>query len=145
MGRVTRRAASALLMILASPAIASSHSWELVGRTYNSVGFLNRSRIVSANGVKLVALVRISTQPADDGWKEVEEQLAMHCTTGMIEDLGSTLLDLHGNRESRPGTFKSKAGALSALDRSLFTAVCSGRAGLMVSPEAWLHAHGRSE
>lgn len=145
MDRLALGALSALLLTLAYPSMASSHSWELVGRTYDSVGFINRSRIVSEKGVKLVAVIRISTQPPDDGWKEVEEQLAIDCTTGMIEDRGSTLLDLRDNRESHPGTFKSRVSALSSLYRSLFTAVCKGRAGLKITPEAWLHNHGRTE
>jgi hypothetical protein len=66
------------------PAIASAVTWELAGRTYNSAGFIDRSHIVSRNDAKLVALMCISAQLANDGWKEVEQQLAIRAGAGRI-------------------------------------------------------------
>jgi hypothetical protein len=134
--------AATLLLLISLPAAVSAESWELVGRTYNSAGFIDRSRIVSTNGAKLLSLVRISAQPVEDGWKEVRQQLAINCATTLIEDRGSTVYDVDGRGEHYPGAFRSKASATTALYRSLFEAVCKDRKGLTVTnPQAWVRSH----
>jgi hypothetical protein len=143
--RMTLTAAGAV-MLASLPAIACAETWELVGRTYNSTGFVDRSRIVSKNDAKLVALLRISAQPADDGWKEVEQQLAINCATDMIEDRGSTVLEVSGRRANYPPAFRSKVSATTALYRSLFETVCHGKKGLIVAdPPAWVRSHRVSD
>jgi hypothetical protein len=142
MHRITLRAAGAVLLA-SLPAIACAETWELVGRTYNSAGFVDRSRIVSKNDAKVVALLRISAQPLDDGWKEVEQQLAINCATDMIEYRGTTVL-VSGRRANYPPAFRSQVSATTALYRSLFETICHGKKGLTVAdPPAWVRSHRR--
>jgi hypothetical protein len=104
----TRLAASWILWALASAAFAAPvGKWQVVGKTYNSVMFLDLGSIRESGGTKLLRVMRVSGQPSSDGWNTVTQQLRIGCAAKTLDDLGSTITKRDGSKSLSPPALTS--------------------------------------
>lgn len=120
---------------IAAPAPAGK--WQLVGKTYNSVMFLDLSS-VGAEATKSVRVMRVSGQPDSDGWRSVTQQIRVGCADKSFVDEGSTTEKANGAQERSPPAMKSMTVPTRGVYSDLFETVCHDRRGVVVTdPQAW--------
>jgi hypothetical protein len=142
--RVAARVALAMLLVIQSSVVAAAVHWQLVGTTYNSVTFLDRSSIVRAGAIRSVTVLRISGQPRADGWSNVTQRVAVDCAGRRFLDKGSMIRNADGSTKTFPATSAHRDVPSRGVFAQLFEAVCGGRRGAMVSdPIDWTRRNFR--
>jgi hypothetical protein len=137
-------AAVAIAAGLPSSAVAGPARWQLVGTTYNSVAFLDRGSLSMAGGAGTATVMRVSGQPASDGWQSVTQQIGVDCAARRFADKGSAIEQADGSivRYGASGAYQPVPSRGVFLD--LYEATCQNRGGTMVAdPRAWTRANFR--
>jgi hypothetical protein len=142
MGRATiARSCIILALALAAPAMAAPAAgprWQLVGKTYNSVAFVDRTSMAGSGPTRLVRVMRVSGQPDKDGWLSVNQQLRVGCADRVFGDEGSIVENADGSQRAYPPTPAIQPVPARGMFKSLFEAVCQGAPGPLVEdPKAW--------
>jgi hypothetical protein len=97
------------LMALAALAASGGGNWQLAGKTYNSVAFVDMTSVRAAGSARTFTAMRVSGQPAKDGWRSVVQKLRVDCGTRIFDDGGSVIEQSDGSRKTYPG-FGAKQG-----------------------------------
>lgn len=127
-----------VLAASAAPAAAAPSKWQLAGKTYNSVAFVDLNSVFSEGGMKSFTAIRVSGQPKSDGWRKVVQRLRVNCSTRIFEDAGSRIEKNDGTIVNYPGSGASQKAVSRGVFFDMFEVVCSGRSGTRVTdPEAW--------
>ena len=120
----------------ASPATASD--WRLAGTTYNSVAFVDLASVAGNGSDKSFTAIRVSGQPAKDGWKTVVQRLKVDCATRIFVDFGSVIEQHDGTLKNYPASGASQKAASRGVFSDMFEIVCGGRSGTHVAdPKIW--------
>ena len=127
-----------LLLAGASPAAAAD--WRLAGTTYNSVAFIDMASVADRGSGKTFTALRVSGQPAKDGWKTVVQKLHVDCRTRIFIDAGSVIEQADGSIRKYPGIGASQKAMSSGVFYDMFEILCGGRAARSIAdPRAWTH------
>ena len=76
---------------------ACGSDWRLAGTTYNSAAFVDLASVAGAGPAKSFTAMRVSGQPAKDGWRTVVQKLTVNCDTRMFVDAGSRIEQADGS------------------------------------------------
>jgi hypothetical protein len=126
------------LMIVSAPAHAGAHSWELVGKTYNSVAFLDRESTETVGSVQIVTVMRVSGQPTKDRWRSTTQQIRVDCATGTMGDAGSIVEGTDGSENAYGPTPATRTVPTRGIFADLYQSVCHERQGIKLSdPKSW--------
>ena len=135
-----RLAIGGLCLVAAST--ASAADWRVAGMTYNSVAFVDVASIRASGAGKAFTAMRVSGQPAKDGWSHVMQKLTAICGTGIFLDAGSVITQADGSVKRYPGSGASQKAVSSGVFHDMFDIVCGGRKAKSVAdPKAWTRAN----
>lgn len=124
--------------IASAPAAAAPPQWQLAGKTYNSVAFVDMSSVSGKGASKQFTAMRVSGQPGKDGWSTVVQKLSVNCDTRIFIDAGSRIEKPDSTAISYPGIGATQRAVSSGVFFDLFELVCAGRPGLKVAdPKSW--------
>lgn len=126
------------LFLATAPADAATADWQLAGKTYNSVAFVDLSSVASDGPKKSFTAMRVSGQPKSDGWRSVVQRLSVNCSTRMFDDAGSRIEKNDGTAVSYPGFGATQKAVSRGVFFDMFEVICSGRGGTRVTdPKSW--------
>lgn len=130
--------AAALLMVVDQAGATPQSVWQVVGATYNSVAFVDRSSIQRGAFVHHVRTLRVSGQPRSDGWSTAAETILIDCGTRMIAHGGLIITKPNGKQRTyRPAGAKRTAPGRGIFAK-LYQAVChGGPATTVADPKEW--------
>lgn len=135
-----RRASLFLVAVLAAsaPAKAAIPNWQIAGKTYNSVAFVDVNSIVNDGRIKSFTAIRVSGQPQSDRWRSVVQRLRVDCFTRMFDDGGSRIEKTDGTVENYPASGASQRAVSRGVFFDMYQIVCGGREGSsVVDPQSW--------
>jgi hypothetical protein len=136
--------ALAVAVALPQPAAAAGSDWQIAGKTYNSVAFLDLGSVSGGREARTFTAMRVSGQPDKDGWSNVVQQLTVDCETRIFVDAGSRIEKSHGTVLTYPGSGASQRAVSRGVFFDMYEIVCSGRGGTRVSdPLQWTRANFR--
>jgi hypothetical protein len=125
-------------LVFSAAATAARPSWQLAGKTFNSVAFVDMNSIVGDGTLKDFTAIRVSGQPASDGWTSVVQKLQVNCDTRLFFDGGSRIEQSNGTFISYPGSGASQKAVTRGVFFDMFEIVCAGRRGASVAnPKEW--------
>ena len=82
--------------------------------------------------------MRVSGQPAKDGWRRVVQKLTVNCDTRIFNDGGSRIEQADGSVKSYPGFGATQRAMSSGIFFDMYQIVCEHRAARPVAdPQAW--------
>jgi hypothetical protein len=124
--------------VLADPAAASPNRWQMAGKTYNSVAFVDMNSVSRNGALTDFTAMRVSGQPASDGWSSVFQRLQVNCDTRIFVDGGSRIEQADGTVVNYPGSAATQKAVSRGVFFDMFQLVCSGRTGLSIGdPKTW--------
>jgi len=141
---LNRIALAALAAVAAASAAqaAGGSDWRLAGKTYNSVAFVDLASVRGSGQAKSFTALRISGQPAKDGWRNVVQKLTVNCGTRIFTDGGSRIEQADGSVKAYPGIGAKQIAQGRGIFFDMYTIVCQGRAAPHVAdPKAWTRAN----
>ena len=128
----------AVTALCVSSAATPPATWQLAGTTYNSTAFVDMRSVRGSGASKQFTALRISGQPAKDGWKSVVQKLSVNCDTRVFLDGGSRIAKTDGTVVSYPAFGARQIARSSGVFFEMFEIVCGGRAGKAVTdPQEW--------
>jgi hypothetical protein len=128
--------------LAALAAAAGGSDWRLAGTTYNSAAFVDLASVAGAGPAKRFTAMRVSGQPAKDGWRTVVQKLTVNCDTRMFVDAGSRIEQADGSVKTYPGFGATQRAVSTGVFFDMYEIVCGGRSGKRVGdPEAWTKAN----
>jgi len=130
--------------ILAYAALAGSGGadWRLAGTTYNSVAFVDLASVEGSGASRRFTAMRVSGQPAKDGWRNVVQKLTVNCDTRVFVDAGSRIEQSDGSVKTYPGFGATQRAVSSGVFFDMYQVVCEGSDARRVSdPQAWTRAN----
>jgi len=131
---------AAALAGIAAPAAAAD--WRLAGTTYNSVAFVDLASVAGSGPVKRFTVMRVSGQPAKDGWRTVVQKLTVHCDSRIFDDGGSRIEQSDGSVKTYPGFGATQKAVSTGIFFDMYAIVCSGRSAQKVTdPKSWTRTH----
>jgi len=117
---------------------ATGPSWQIAGRTYNSVAFVDVNSVRREGTSRTFTAIRVSGQPAKDRWRSVVEKLSVNCDTRVFLDAGSRIENSDGTVTSYAGLGATQKAMSRGIFFDMFEIVCSGRTGEIVGdPKRW--------
>ena len=131
-------------MILALAALAGSGGadWRLAGTTYNSVAFVDLASVEGSGSSRSFTAMRVSGQPAKDGWRNVVQKLTVNCETRVFVDAGSRIEQSDGSVKTYPGFGATQRAVSSGVFFDMYRIVCEHSEGRRVSdPQAWTRSN----
>lgn len=131
-----------IVVALAALAGSGGADWRMAGTTYNSVAFVDLNSVQGSSASRRFTAMRVSGQPAKDGWRNVVQKLAVNCDTRMFVDAGSRIEQSDGSVKAYPGFGASQRAMVSGVFFDMYRIVCERSEGRRVSdPEAWTRAN----
>jgi hypothetical protein len=128
---------SLILCPLQASTAAAAPKWEMFGKTYNSVAFLDRSSI-SAGNFKRVRTIRVNGQRTKDSWATVREDMSLDCARRSMGSSDIVGKNADGSVVRWPANKLRQAIPQTGMWANLFAAICNGRHGPKVAdPELW--------
>jgi hypothetical protein len=137
--RAARRclAIGALLVGPGAEAATSPH-WQLAGKTYNSVAFVDLNSVAGNGPEKRFTAVRVSGRPTSDGLVSVVQRLGVNCETRAFIDDGSQIEMSDGKVVTYPSSGANQKAFSRGVFFDMFEVVCRGREGIRVNdPKSW--------
>ena len=130
-------AIAAVILPVSSNAEAAS-AWRLAGTTYNSVAFVDIASVRENGSNKAFTALRVSGQPAKDGWNSVVQKLTVECDSRTFTDAGSIIEQSDGSLKRYPGSGASQKAVSRGIFFDMFEIVCQSRNGTPVAdPRQW--------
>ena len=110
----------------------------MAGTTYNSVAFVDMASVEGSGPSRRFTAMRVSGQPAKDGWRNVVQRLTVDCDTRLFVDAGSRIEQSDGSVKTYPGFGATQRAMVSGVFFDMYQIVCGHSAGHPVSdPQAW--------
>ena len=138
MGVRAIRLGLAMAALSASEAATAGPHWQVAGTTYNSVAFVDVASVRRTGASRSFTTLRISGQPAKDGWRSVVQKLTVNCSTRIFNDAGSKIENSDGTIATYPAFGATQKAVSSGIFFDMYEIVCAGRTGANVSdPRSW--------